>query len=53
MLFDEDERSVGKGLYICAMSLALNKPLKYYLALTGEIFFDESVLKIGRGRQKC
>jgi len=40
-------------LYLCAMSLALNKPLRHDLALTGEISFDGSVLKIGGVRQKC
>lgn len=53
MLVEKDGPSAGIGLYLCAMSLALNKPLRHDLALTGEISFDGSVLKIGGVRQKC
>jgi ATP-dependent Lon protease len=53
MLVEKDGPSAGIALYLCAMSIALNKPLRNNLALTGEISYDGSVLKIGGVRQKC
>jgi len=53
MLVEKDGPSAGIALYLCAMSIALNKPLRNNLALTGEIAYDGSVLKIGGVRQKC
>lgn len=53
MLVAKDGPSAGIALYLCAMSIALNKPIRNNLALTGEISFDGSVLKIGGVRQKC
>ena len=53
MMVEKDGPSAGVALYLCAMSIALNKPIRNNLALTGEISFDGSVLKIGGVRQKC
>lgn len=44
--------SAGIVAYLCLMSVALEKPVIPYLAMTGEIAIDGSVLKIGGVKEK-
>jgi endopeptidase La len=44
--------SAGVVNFLCAMSLALNKPVIENLALTGEVALDGTVLNIGGVREK-
>jgi len=45
--------SAGTVAFLCAMSLALDKPVIPNLALTGEVCIDGSVLKIGGVKEKA
>lgn len=52
ILLPKSGPSAGSVIFLCAISLALNKPIIPYLAMTGEICIDGSVLKIGGVKEK-
>jgi len=52
ILLPKSGPSAGVVIFLCAISLAMNKPIIPHLAMTGEICIDGSVLKIGGVKEK-
>jgi endopeptidase La len=52
ILLPKSGPSAGVVIFLCAISLAMNKPIIPNLAMTGEICIDGSVLKIGGVKEK-
>lgn len=53
ILLPKSGPSAGIVIFLCSVSLALNKPLIPHLAMTGEICIEGSVLKIGGVKEKA